>query len=133
MYTMTLPTFLPITETARRLGIETSQLRLLVKSGKIDAAQLPDGDVMVREDVLKKEPWDANYRRLLGDLDWPYTTPFAEILAYFPAPIVALRTVKAEIACGMQPGQAESVAAQDPDWMIAGHWGVVQFCRPKAD
>jgi len=72
---------------------------------------------------------DANYRRLLGDLDWPYTTPFADILAYFPAPIVALRTVKAEIACGLQPRQAENVAAQDPDWMIDGRWGVVQFAR----
>ena len=74
---------------------------------------------------------DANYRRLLGDLEWPYTTPFAEILSYVPAPIVALRTVKAEIACGMQPGQAEDVAVQDPDWMIDGRWGVVQFTQPK--
>ncbi len=75
---------------------------------------------------------DANYRRLLGDLDWPFTTPFADILAYFPVPVVALRTVKAEIACGMQPGRAESVAAQDPDWMIDGRWGVVQFAKPLA-
>ncbi len=70
---------------------------------------------------------DANYRRLLGDLDWTYITPFADILAYFPAPIVALRTVKAEIACGMQPGQAERIAAKDPYWMIDGRWGMVQF------
>jgi uncharacterized protein with ATP-grasp and redox domains len=72
---------------------------------------------------------DANYRRLLGDLDWPYITPFADILAYFPAPVVALRTVKAEIACGMQPGQAERVTAEDPKWMIDGRWGVVQFAK----
>jgi uncharacterized protein with ATP-grasp and redox domains len=72
---------------------------------------------------------DANYRRLLGDRDWPYTTPFSDILAYFPASIVALRTIKAEIACGMQPGQVEKVAAQDPQWMIDGRWGVVQFHR----
>lgn len=70
---------------------------------------------------------DANYRRLLGDLDWTYITPFADILAYFPAPIVALRTVKAEIACGMQPGQAERIADKDPYWMINGRWGMVQF------
>jgi len=74
---------------------------------------------------------DANYRRLLGDLDWPYTTPFTDILTYFPAPIVALRTVKAELACGLQPGQAERVATLDPDWMIDGRWGLVQFCSPK--
>jgi uncharacterized protein with ATP-grasp and redox domains len=72
---------------------------------------------------------DANYRRLLGDLDWPYTTPFQDILSYFPVPIVALRTVKAEIACGLSPGQAEHVAARDPEWMINGRWGFVQFNR----
>jgi len=76
---------------------------------------------------------DANYRRLLGDLDWPYTTPFTDILTYFPAPIVALRTVKAELACGLQPGQAERVATLDPDWMIDGRWGLVQFCSPKSE
>jgi uncharacterized protein with ATP-grasp and redox domains len=75
---------------------------------------------------------DANYRRLLGDLDWPYTTPFTEILAYFPTPVLALRTVKAELACGLRPGQAERVASQDPDWMINGRWGMVQFTRPEA-
>jgi hypothetical protein len=73
---------------------------------------------------------DANYRRLLGDLDWPYATPFGDVLMYFPVPILALRTVKAEIACGMQPGQAERVAAKDPDWMIDGRWGMVQFFKP---
>ena len=73
---------------------------------------------------------DANYRRLLGDLDWPYLTPFGEILAYFPIPVVALRTVKAEIICGLKPGQAEQVTAQDPGWMVNGRWGVVQFARP---
>ena len=74
---------------------------------------------------------DANYRRLLGDRDWPYTTPFQDILAYFPAPIVALRTVKAEIVCGLAPGQAERIAARDPEWMINGRWGFVQFCKPN--
>ena len=51
---MTLPSFIPLPEAARRLGVDASQLLLLVESGKINAAQLPDGDVMVREDELKK-------------------------------------------------------------------------------
>ncbi|MEA3351123.1 MAG: damage-control phosphatase ARMT1 family protein [Chloroflexota bacterium] len=71
---------------------------------------------------------DANYRRLLGDRHWPDITPFADIVAYFPAPLVALRTLKAELICGLRPGQAESVAAEDPNWMVNGRWGVVQFC-----
>jgi uncharacterized protein with ATP-grasp and redox domains len=74
---------------------------------------------------------DANYRRLLGDLDWPYTTPFSKILGYFPVPIVALRTIKAEIICGLQPGQAEQVATKDPNWMVDGRWGLVQFSDQK--
>jgi uncharacterized protein with ATP-grasp and redox domains len=74
---------------------------------------------------------DANYRRLLGDLDWPYTTPFADIVSYFPAPILALRTVKAELVCGLQPGQAERVAAQDPQWMLNGRWGMILFYQPE--
>ncbi len=60
---------------------------------------------------------DAHYRRLLGDLNWPVTTPFSDILAYFPAPMPALRTLKAELACGMAPGQAEKASRKDPTWI----------------
>ena len=35
---------------------------------------------------------DANYRRLLGDAHWDPATPFAQAVAYFLAPLVALRT-----------------------------------------
>jgi hypothetical protein len=70
---------------------------------------------------------DANYRRLLGDRHWAFTTPFAEIVSYFPAPLVALRTLKAELVSGLEPGQADSVAQKDPDWMVDGRWGLIQF------
>ena len=30
---------------------------------------------------------DANYRRLIGDRHWEYTTPFDDILSYFPTPL----------------------------------------------
>ncbi|RMI27422.1 MAG: hypothetical protein D6681_00680 [Calditrichaeota bacterium] len=48
-----LPTYIPIEDAAQRLGLTPAQLRLLAKSGKIAAAQLPDGDVMVDEKTLK--------------------------------------------------------------------------------
>jgi uncharacterized protein with ATP-grasp and redox domains len=73
---------------------------------------------------------DANYRRLLGDRHWPFTTPFAEIVTYCPAPLSALRTLKSEIVCGLNPGQPESTAAMDPDWMTGGRWGLIQFATP---
>ncbi len=70
---------------------------------------------------------DANYRRLLGDRHWPHTTDFADVVAYSPAPVVALRTQKSEVAVGLEPGQAETVARQDPEWLVNGRWGVIQF------
>ena len=69
---------------------------------------------------------DANYRRLVGDYHWPVTTPFAVAVAHFPASVVALRTFKAELAVGLQPGQAELQAAADPGWLINGRRGVIQ-------
>ncbi|MDW8317831.1 MAG: damage-control phosphatase ARMT1 family protein [Anaerolineae bacterium] len=69
---------------------------------------------------------DANYRRLVGDRHWPHTTPFADVVAHFPAPVVALRTFKAELAVGLQPGQAEQQAARDPQWLVNGRCAVIQ-------
>ena len=71
---------------------------------------------------------DANYRRLLGDAHWPPTTSFAAVTGYFPAPLVALRTLKAEIIVGLQPGQVERLQAEDPAWLVNGRRGLIQ-CR----
>lgn len=70
---------------------------------------------------------DANYRRLLGDRHWPLTTPFADVVTYFPAPLLALRTLKSEIVVNLAEGQADALTTQDPDWLINGKWGVIQF------
>jgi len=69
---------------------------------------------------------DVNYRRLLGDAHWPPTVPFAATASYFPAPLVALRTLKGEIIAGLAPGQAERLAADDPAWLVNGRRGVIQ-------
>jgi hypothetical protein len=70
---------------------------------------------------------DANYRRLLGDRHWPFTTPFGEIMSYFPSPMLALRTNKSEVICGLEPGRTEELAQQDPNWLTNGERGVIQF------
>jgi uncharacterized protein with ATP-grasp and redox domains len=72
---------------------------------------------------------DANYRRLLGDRHWPYTSGFSEVVAYYPTAVVALRTLKSELVVGLEDGQAEAVAAQDPEWLLNGRWGMVQYHR----
>lgn len=70
---------------------------------------------------------DANYRRLLGDSRWPTTTPMAAAVPYFPAPFVALRTLKSDPIVGLPPGQAEALDQQDPEWRVNGRRGLIQF------
>ena len=69
---------------------------------------------------------DVNYRRLLGDAHWPPNAPFADAVNYFPAPVVALRTLKGEIITGLAPSQAERLTVDDPAWLVNGRRGVVQ-------
>jgi len=70
---------------------------------------------------------DVNYRRLLDDRHWPHTARVEKIAAYFPAPFLLLRTLKGEIMTGLQPGQAEALSAQDPDWLTDGKRGMIQL------
>ncbi|MBD2451789.1 protein-glutamate O-methyltransferase family protein [Nostoc sp. FACHB-152] len=70
---------------------------------------------------------DANYRRLLGDRHWEITANIADIICYLPTPMVALRTLKSEVAVGLQPEVVEKVAKSDPSWLTNGQWGVIQF------
>ena len=70
---------------------------------------------------------DANYRRLLGDRHWDFTINFADIVSYFSAPIVALRTLKSEVVAGLKPEVIEQVAKSDSDWLTNGQWGVIQL------
>ncbi|CAN8066018.1 unnamed protein product [Agarophyton chilense] len=74
---------------------------------------------------------DANYRRLLGDRDWPLDTPFDDVLCYFPSPVCALRTLKAELGCGMKKENTDRAASEDEKWLVAGKYGVVQFCDTR--
>jgi len=74
---------------------------------------------------------DVNYRRLLSDRRWPYTTPIVKIVNYFPTSILILRTLKSEIIVGLKEGQVEKVKAEDPDWLINGKHGVIQYVELK--
>lgn len=40
---------------------------------------------------------DLNYRRLVGDRDRTPTASFADLTAYFPSPVTALRTLKSDV------------------------------------
>ena len=69
---------------------------------------------------------DANYRRLLGERQWPLDSPAADVLSYWPVPICALRTFKAEIGCGVSAEAQARAAKADEKWMVSGTFGVVQ-------
>ena len=81
---------------------------------------------LARTDLLISKG-DANYRRLLGDRPWSFTTAFDEVVDYLPAPVLALRTAKSEVMVGLTPAQVDRLNDEDPDWLVNGRWGVAQF------
>jgi predicted site-specific integrase-resolvase len=53
---VTLPTFLPLSEAARKYGLDEARLRDLVEKGKIRAGLIPGSDeVLVSEDEVRNE------------------------------------------------------------------------------
>ncbi|KAH8253938.1 hypothetical protein KR032_007821 [Drosophila birchii] len=71
---------------------------------------------------------DLNYRKLLGDFSWDSTESFETCLRGFrPSNLCTLRTVKADLICGLRAGMAEQLFAQDKEWMLTGAYGVIQF------
>jgi uncharacterized protein with ATP-grasp and redox domains len=73
---------------------------------------------------------DANYRRLLGDSRcWPTTLPAAQAIPYFPAPFVALRTLKSDPIVGLTRDQVEKLDQQDVEWRVNGQRGMIQFVK----
>jgi hypothetical protein len=71
---------------------------------------------------------DLNYRKLLADRHWSHNTPFAIALDGFsPAPVLALRSLKAELIVGLKPGQDEMLSKENKDWMVSGEYAVVQL------
>lgn len=74
---------------------------------------------------------DANYRRMTGDALWNPATPFSEVTAYFPIPLLALRTLKSDTIVGLPSGLAERLEADDPQWRVNGKRGVIQFSGGK--
>lgn len=75
---------------------------------------------------------DANYRRWLGDLMWPSEAALSQILNYFPAPIILLRTLKSELITDLDPSSIREYERQDDKWMVDGKWGIIQFV-PKSE
>jgi Damage-control phosphatase ARMT1-like domain len=72
---------------------------------------------------------DLNYRRLVGDLHWNPTTPFANVTGYFPAPVAALRMLKSDVAVGVPPERLAHLESTAPGWRTDGTHAVIHV-RP---
>jgi hypothetical protein len=69
---------------------------------------------------------DANYRRVVGDAIWPDGATFADATAYFPPPLVCLRTMKSDALVGVQEPRIAELDRVDPEWRINGRRGIIQ-------
>ena len=70
---------------------------------------------------------DANYRRLIGDRHWEFTTPFPDAVGGTPAPLLALRTLKSEVAAGLAAADVARAEEADENWLVNGRWAVASF------
>ncbi|MGQ0773882.1 MAG: damage-control phosphatase ARMT1 family protein [Pseudonocardiales bacterium] len=72
---------------------------------------------------------DLNYRRLVGDCQWPPSTPFSTLTQYFPGPVVALRTLKSDVVVGLAEPVASALDSTGEQWRTNGAHALIQV-RP---
>ncbi|BAZ12175.1 hypothetical protein NIES4071_40030 [Calothrix sp. NIES-4071] len=124
-----------VTFLANRLQEYLSCGKLTLSSDYFWTSPLPFWEMphRVRDDLALSNliiiKGDANYRRLLGDRHWDYTTNINDIISYFPAPMLALRTLKSEVAAGIKPEIIQRVAPTDTNWLTNGQWGIIQLVK----
>ncbi|WP_234540584.1 damage-control phosphatase ARMT1 family protein [Streptomyces shenzhenensis] len=106
--------------------------RLTVRAHPFSCAPLPyaemPGDLRAEfaAATLTIFKGDLNYRRLVGDRLWPPTTPFADVTAWFPGPVAALRTLKSDVVTGLSAGTEAALDAAEEHWRTAGTHALIQ-------
>jgi hypothetical protein len=70
---------------------------------------------------------DLHYRRLVGDLAWPATTPFADVTSYFPGPVAALRVLKSDVITGVATATVRKLDSTGTAWRTDGRHGLIQL------
>ncbi|MFF0711353.1 damage-control phosphatase ARMT1 family protein [Streptomyces bauhiniae] len=107
--------------------------RLVLRAHPFSCSPLPYADMPadLRADFAAADltlfKGDLNYRRLVGDRYWPATTPFAEVTAYFPGPVAALRTLKSEVITGLSTAtEAALDKAEGKKWLTSGTHALIQ-------
>jgi hypothetical protein len=74
---------------------------------------------------------DLNYRRLVGDLAWPPSTPFGDAVSYFPGPVAALRTLKSDVLTGLEPATIARLGGAEGSWRTDGSHALIQWNEPQ--
>ncbi|MEU2617042.1 damage-control phosphatase ARMT1 family protein [Streptomyces sp. NPDC007157] len=120
-------------EYGRTLWSAMSDGRLAVRAHPFSCAPLPYAEMPgdLRAEFASADltifKGDLNYRRLVGDRLWPPTTPFAEVTAWFPGPVAALRTLKSDVITGLAADtEAALDAAEGQRWRTAGTHALIQ-------
>jgi hypothetical protein len=81
---------------------------------------------------------DLNYRKLLGDLNWPFETPLsAAIRGFKPTSLCAIRTLKSDLIANLNTNQSENEnfglalkkVKESNQWMLSGDYGLIQFVK----
>lgn len=123
-----------------------ARLRDALQAGKLEIAphpfwnsprslrQMPeDLDARFAQARLVLLKGDANYRRALDDALWPAETPFATVTSYFPAPLLALRTLKSDPLVGLAPGKLQEQCSLDPSFRVNGKRGLASLGGSRLD
>lgn len=108
---------------------------------RLPAERALHDDLRTSELVIFKG--DLNYRKLTGDATWDPTTPFTQAIGPMGpgsgVNVLALRTCKADVVVGLQPGEDERIRATEGGggdsgvrkWAWSGKWAVVSFSGGK--
>jgi hypothetical protein len=70
---------------------------------------------------------DANYRRAVGDAIWDVEIPFSSVMQYFPAPLIALRSLKSDVIADLPVEVVRRLDQTVDKWRVGGLYGVIQF------
>ncbi|MEU0404105.1 damage-control phosphatase ARMT1 family protein [Streptomyces sp. NPDC006197] len=72
---------------------------------------------------------DLNYRRLVGDRLWDATASFADLTAYFPGAVAALRTLKSDVIVGLEQEVLDGLERSGTAWRTSGTHALIQARR----
>ena len=68
---------------------------------------------------------DLNYRKLVEDRDWNYTTKTSDLIDYFETDVLIIRVLKSEVIVGLQKENVPSY--ENKEWTYNAKYGIIEF------